>query len=82
MKSTQHQEADLVSAIRDLIGTMGRSTSSDLWDSEDIAIYTRIARKTVQNSLVKKQGFPTPLVLPGGKRWVAKEVKEWLLRHR
>lgn len=77
------QPADLLAAISSLVAGIRRPESTDLWDAEDIAIYLRIAKKTVQNSLLNKPSFPREITLPvGGRRWLAGEVKAWALRHR
>lgn len=59
-----------------------------LWDAEDIARYMKLAKSTVQSRIICKPSFPRPLRVPtsdigmGGRRWLAKEVKQWLSRHR
>lgn len=73
---------DLMQAVRDLVAQMKREPDS-LWDTDDIAGYAKLSRRTVQNHIVGKEGFPRPIVLPtGGRRWLAGEVREWLLRHK
>lgn len=57
-----------------------------LWDVSDIALYMGLSKKTVQNQYVSsdnKFGFPEPVILASGsRRWVAKEVKAFVLKRR
>ena len=66
-----------------------QNTSSDaLWDAEDIAYYMRLSKSTVQSRVITRSNFPRALRMPtssvgyGGRRWLAKEVKQWILRCR
>lgn len=60
-----------------------RAQDDDLWEAEHIANYMKLSKKSVQNSVLKSPSFPGGLVLPtGGRRWVAKEVKAWVLHRR
>lgn len=55
----------------------------DLWEAEQIAVYLKLGKGSVQNKILKSPGFPTSLVLPtGGRRWVAKEIKAWAMKNR
>lgn len=54
-----------------------------LWDTDDIAVYTGLAVKTIQNKTLTHQSFPSPVVLPtGGKRWKADDVRRWADRRK
>ena len=54
-----------------------------LWSYDDIAAYTSLAKKTVQTKIVCAPGFPRAVIIPsGGRRWVAREVKDFLKRQR
>jgi predicted DNA-binding transcriptional regulator AlpA len=83
-KKETDEESELARAVRDLIARMDRrSLDNDLWDADDISIFVRLSKKTVQNHYLEKPGFPKPIVLPtGGRRWVAAEVKTWIMRRR
>lgn len=60
-----------------------RAQEEDLWGAEEIACYLKLKRQSVHNGVLKAKGFPSSVVLPtGGRRWVAKEVKAWMLRRR
>lgn len=55
-----------------------QSSEREVWDAEDIAYYTKLKRKTVQNGILTDPSFPSPGILPtGGRRWNAKEVRAW-----
>lgn len=55
----------------------------DLWEAQQIAEHMKLGKGSVQSHVLSSPGFPTPVMLPtGGRRWVAKEVKAWLLRRR
>ncbi len=83
MQQPATSEAELASAISDLIAHLPRSLDNDLWDADDIAQHMRLSKRSVQSHVLTAQGFPNPCIIPtGGKRWVAKEVKAWVLRHR
>lgn len=83
MEAAQTKDDDLAGAIRDLISRMDRSLNNDLWDADDIAVYMRLSKKSVQNHIIDTPGFPKAVVLvTGGRRWVASEVKAWVLRRR
>jgi len=66
----------------------GRNNDA-LWDTgDDIARYMKLSKSTVQSRIICKQSFPRALRMPtsetglGGRRWLAKEVKQWVMRHR
>jgi predicted DNA-binding transcriptional regulator AlpA len=83
MEAAQTNDSDLIGAIRELISRLDRPLTNELWDAEDIATYVRLSKKSVQNHMLDMPGFPRPVVLPtGGRRWVASEIKAWVLRHR
>ena len=60
---------------------------SELWDVTEIARYLKLAKSTVQSRILRHPDFPPALRLPtseqgGGRRWLAKEVKRWAMKHR
>ncbi|WP_241086826.1 helix-turn-helix transcriptional regulator [Candidatus Vondammii sp. HM_W22] len=65
----------------------GRNNDA-LWDADDIARYMKLSKSTVQSRIICKQNFPRALRMPtsetgmGGRRWLAKEVKQWVMRYR
>ena len=71
-----------------LLGIQNKLNLTDeLWIYDDIAAYLKIQPKTVQNYTSKAPGFPRPTIVPGSstrgiKRWYAKEVRNWVARHR
>lgn len=55
----------------------------DLWEAEQIAAYMKLKKKSVQTAVLPTPGFPTPIIVPtGGRRWVAKEIKAWVMKNR
>jgi hypothetical protein len=76
-------ESELAMVVRDLIARLERTRDDGLWDAEDIAAYMRLSKKSVQNHYLNKPGFPKAIILAtGGRRYVAAEVKSWILRRR
>lgn len=59
---------------------------SGLWRAAEIGAYLKLSPKTVQNKVLRIEGFPAPRLLKiiGNKevvkRWVAEEVREWALK--
>lgn len=53
-------------------------TDDEKWNTEQIALFTGLSRKTVTNRLTKRQGFPKPVVATSQKNrwWLAREVRE------
>lgn len=63
------------------------ASTSELWNAKDIAHYMRLSRSSIQSRILTRRDFPRALVIPtsgsgGGRRWYAKEVKEWLGKNR
>lgn len=80
-----------IALLSDIAQLMRRQASQDddLWTADDVAAYLKLSKSTVQQRIIGKVGFPRPVILPtahdssgGGKRYLAKEVKAWTLRHR
>lgn len=60
-----------------------RSLSDDLWAAEEIADYMKLSKKSVQNRVLDDPTFPRSVALPtGGRRWWAKEIREWMKKRR
>ena len=64
-----------------------RAERSELWSADDIARYMRLSRSSVQSRVITRREFPRAVRIPtenglGGRRWYAKEVKDWLKRNR
>lgn len=77
------QESDSM-VLRRILEELRRQNAQDedLWEAEHIADYMKLSKKSVQNNVIKSAGFPSCVVLPtGGRRWYAKEVREWV-KHR
>ncbi len=58
----------------------------DLWTKQEIANYLRCGLSTV-DKLIARDDFPASVKAPTGKngsrpRWVAGEVKRYILKHR
>ena len=66
-----------------LLNKLARLADDALWDYGDIAEHISLAKKTVQTKIVTADGFPRAIIIPsGGRRWVAREVKDYLKRQR
>lgn len=64
-----------------------RRMSDDLWSAQQIADYLHLDKEYAQKKIITVPGFPVPVSLPtaekrGCRRWVAKEVKAWAMKHR
>ncbi len=64
-----------------------KAERSEVWNVDDIANYMRLSRSSIQSRVISRKDFPRALRIPtdngmGGRRWYAKEVKEWLSRNR
>lgn len=85
MQAIENQSAAMLGAI--LAELQRQRVHDDLWTAEDVAAYLKLSKSRVQARVVCNANFPRPVVIPttddgGGKRWVAKEVRAWALRHR
>ena len=61
--------------------------SNELWSASDIARYMRLSTSSIQSRVICRKDFPRAVRIPtdsgmGGRRWYAKEVKNWVLRNR
>ena len=61
--------------------------SSELWDVNDIAKFLRLSKSSVQSRIICRQDFPRCVIIQttnnrGTRRWLAKEVKAWSMKHR
>ena len=78
---------NVIQEILEELRYQGRNNDA-LWDANDIARYMRLSKSTVQSRIICKRNFPRALRMPtsdtgmGGRRWLAKEVKQWVMRHR
>jgi len=82
----KNMEERILTEILSELKTQNASTS-ELWDARDIANYMRLSRSSIQSRVITRKDFPRAVVIPtsdtgGGRRWYAKEVKEWLSRNR
>ena len=72
--------------LKELIETLKANSFSDktLWNAEDIAVYLRLSKSSVQSRIINQAGFPRAIRLGElrGRRWQPKEVKEWVKRLR
>lgn len=66
-----------------LLERLMRQADDALWNCDDIATFTSLAKTIVQTKIICARGFPRAVIIPsGGRRWVAKEVKDFLKRQR
>lgn len=61
--------------------------NSELWNASDIGRYMRLSTSSVQSRVIARKDFPRAVRIPtdggsGGRRWYAKEVKQWIARNR
>jgi len=65
-----------------------RARINDLWDVNDIAEFLRLSKSSVQSRVICRRDFPRCVRIPtgdtglGGRRWIANEIRDWVLRHR
>lgn len=64
-----------------------RAEQNEIWNSDDIAHYMRLSRSSIQSRVICRNDFPRAVRIPtdngmGGRRWYAREVKEWVRRNR
>lgn len=52
---------------------------SERWDTADIARYLGLKRDYVTDKVIKRDGFPAPVINRGPKlrRWLAQDVVRW-----
>jgi predicted DNA-binding transcriptional regulator AlpA len=83
MHQTSDTQAELSRALQEVIGALRKSDKDALWNTDDIANYMRLTKPSVHSHVINKKGFPAPVIIPtGGKRWYAREIKEWVKRCR
>lgn len=83
-------QTELVAALKALVIQLSspRVTAADeLWTTEDIAAYLKLAPDTTERRVVTRPEFPAPLQpCPTGKRaakrWFASEVITWARQNR
>jgi len=72
--------------FKELIEMLKANRFSDetLWNADDIAVYLRLSKSSVQSRIINQPSFPRPFRLGElrGRRWQPKEVKEWVKRLR
>lgn len=79
---TQESVPHLLSAMLEEM-RKARVRDDELWEAQHIADFLKLSKNTVQGKILDKNGFPGPVILPtGGRRWVAKEVRAWAMRHK
>ncbi|MFM2480174.1 helix-turn-helix transcriptional regulator [Celerinatantimonas sp. YJH-8] len=77
----------VIDEILEELRYQGRGNDS-LWDAGDIARYMHLSKSTVQSRIICRENFPRAVRLPtsetglGSRRWLAQEVKQWVMRHR
>lgn len=81
---------DLLSSINELIRQLQRpavAPEDELWTSQDIAAYLKLAVYTVERRVVVQPNFPTSVQpcatgAKAAKRWFAGEVITWVRQQR
>lgn len=81
---------DLLSSINELIRQLQRpavAAEDELWTSQDIAAYLKLAVYTVERRVVVQPNFPTSVQpcatgAKAAKRWFAGEVITWVRQQR
>lgn len=85
MTSIEAAKPDSTSILLEILHELRRqhAQEDDLWEVQQIADYMKLKRQSVHNKVLKEPGFPTGVILPtGGRRWLAKEIKAWVVRRR
>lgn len=64
-----------------------KATQEEIWNVDDIARYMRLSRSSIQSRIICRKDFPRAIRIPtenglGGRRWYAKEVKNWVSKNR
>lgn len=84
---TAEQPQEVTALLSAMLTEMKRSrVPDDLWTLDDVAVYLKKSRRTVERVVADKQ-FPRRLRLPTSSSgsdplWVAKEVRAWALKCR
>lgn len=73
--------------LQGILDELRRSRFDDIWTAHEIADYLKTSLGSVQARVVTHPTFPAPIRLPttkngGTRRWIAKEVKAWALKHK
>ncbi|SDF23595.1 hypothetical protein [Phytopseudomonas seleniipraecipitans] len=84
------QPSELIDAIKALVSQLSGprvNQDDELWTSDDIANYLKLATYTIERRVVTRPEFPAPLqpCLTGAravKRWFAGEVITWARQNR
>lgn len=84
------EQTELVSALKELVLQLSAPRvmpADELWTSDDIARYLKLAADTTERRVVTRPDFPAPLqpCLTGAraaKRWFAAEVITWARQNR
>ncbi len=82
MNPAEQKQIDLLEQIAAQLKIAGGDNR--LWSLDDIAAYIGLSKSSVQNRIICKPGFPKPIKLneERSRRWLPKEVKEWVLSHQ
>lgn len=84
------QPTELLVALKQLVDQLSNprvNQADELWTSDDIASYLKLAADTTKRRVVTRPDFPSPLqpCLTGAraeKRWFAAEVITWARQNR
>ncbi len=75
-----HSENTLIDRIGELVSVLRLNRFGDdaLWTLSDVAEYLRYSEDHARRAIHKSATFPKPVrISEGGRRWIAREVKEW-----
>lgn len=61
--------------LRELINQLVKIPA--LWDADDIAVYLKVAPRTVAEKYAKLRDFPPAIKIGGQSRWKPEEIMEW-----
>lgn len=83
-------QASLLAALQELVAQLKRPqvpAEDQLWTTEDIAEYLKLAVDTTERRVVTRPDFPAPLQPcdtgpRAAKRWFAIDVRSWARRNR
>ena len=86
----QADQAELMLALRALVEQMAQprvAPADELWTTDDIAAYLKLAADTTERRVVTRPDFPAPLQpcqtgRKAAKRWFAAEVITWARQNR
>jgi predicted DNA-binding transcriptional regulator AlpA len=81
MELQPQSQPDALQAI--LIEMRKQRVADELWTAHEIADYLKLSVKSIGNRVLNHDTFPCAVILPTrSRRWLAKEVRAWAIKHR